>query len=132
MSASLSGPASFTPEALSFPTSSASHQCLMNATALSILLVLFLIVPAASTLAFEESNESPDVLHEAETQVQAKLDGFDKTNRTELLTEARKVAFSLNPRQRTGPLSSLDEGSLRLQIKVLLAIQKARDPHYDP
>ena len=104
----------------------------MNATALSILFALFLIVPAASALAFEESNESPAVLQEAETQVQAKLDAFGKTDGIERLAEARKLAFSLNPRQRTGSLSSLDEGSLRLQIKVLLAIQKARDPHYDP
>lgn len=52
-------------------------------------------------------------------------------NNYELLLDARKVASSMNPGGGNEVLSKLDEDSLRLQLKVLLALDKARDSHYD-
>jgi len=85
---------------------------------------------AASALA--ESNESLEVLKDAETKVQADMEEFSRTDRYELLWEAQKVASSLNPRGGNAALEPLDEGSLRLQLKVLRALADARDLQYDP
>jgi hypothetical protein len=78
-----------------------------------------------------ESNDSPEALKTAEAQVQSRLEQFSKTNQVDLLLEARTIASSLNPRGDELVLSNLDEDCLRLQLKVLLAIVAARDPHYD-
>ena len=79
-----------------------------------------------------ESNESLEVLKDAETKVKAKIDEFSRTDRYELLVEAQTVASSLNPRGGNATLEALDEGSLRLQLSVLRALADARDLHYDP
>ena len=85
-----------------------------------------------ATRALAESNESPEILKAAEVAVQAKLEEFAKhPDRISLLQEAQKVAACLNPRGGKVSLSALDEGSLRLQLKVLLAFSAARDPHFD-
>src|SRR5262249_2973236 len=44
----------------------------------------------------------------------------------------RKTAASMNPRGDKKSLDFLDAGCLRLQVKVLLALEKARDAHYNP
>jgi len=81
-----------------------------------------------------ESNDSPEALANAETQVQLKVEQFAKTNANyELLLDARKLASSMSPRgDNKATLSALDEASLRLQLRMLLALAKACDPHYDP
>ncbi len=85
-----------------------------------------------ATRALAEPNESPEKLKAAEVAVQAKLGEFAKhPDRVSLLQEAQKVAACLNPRGGKESLSALDEGSLRLQLKVLLAFSAARDPHFD-
>lgn len=89
------------------------------------------IMLSAVGLLRAESNESPAILKNAEQGVQARLEQFNQTKRVELLVEARELAASLNPRGGKTNLSKLDEGSLRLQLKVLLALAAARDPHYD-
>jgi hypothetical protein len=99
----------------------------------------FSIWAAASILFFgwalakAESNSSLEALTNAETAVQLKLKQFAKANANyQLLLSARKVASSRNPRgDNKTTLSALDEGSLRLQLKVLLALAEARDPHFD-
>lgn len=96
-------------------------------SSLSVLLSCFL-----SFSVHAESNDSLDVLKRSEAEVQAKLDEFIRTDRHDLLLEARKVASSLNPRGDKTTLQPLDEGSLRLQLRVLLALNKARDVHFDP
>jgi hypothetical protein len=85
-------------------------------------------------LAKAESNDSLEALTNAETAVQLNLKQFARVNANyQLLLKARKVASSKNPRgDNKTTLSALDEGSLRLQLKVLLALAEARDPHYDP
>ena len=68
----------------------------------------------------------------AQAAVQLKLDQFAKTNADyELLLTAQRISASLNPRGDKNHLSQLDEKCLRLQLKVLLALAEARDPHYD-
>jgi hypothetical protein len=91
--------------------------------------ILFSVVASARG----ESNDSLEALTNAEAQVQSKLHAFaTNSDNCELLLEARKIASSLNPRgDNKATLSALDEGSLRLQLKVLLALARARDPHYD-
>jgi hypothetical protein len=92
-----------------------------------ILLVLILVARV-----FAESNDSLEALADAEAAVQLKLDQFAKTNADyELLLSAQKISASLNPRGDKNQLSKLDEECLRLQLKVLLALAKARDPQYD-
>jgi hypothetical protein len=95
----------------------------------NLLKVVFVLLVA--TRIYAESNDAPETLKDAEAKVQAKLQEFSKTNRYELLLDARKLASSMNSRGDKATLSMLDEGSLRLQLKVLLALAKARDPHYD-
>lgn len=86
----------------------------------------------AATLALAESNDSLDALTNAEAQVQLKLEQFARTNADyQLLLEAQKISSSLNPRGDRTNLSRLDEGCLRLQLKMLLALAQARDTHYD-
>ncbi len=86
----------------------------------------------AATLAQAESNDSLDALTNVEAQVQLKLEQFARTNADyQLLLEAQKISASLNPRGDRTNLSRLDEGCLRLQLKVLLALANARDSHYD-
>jgi hypothetical protein len=84
-------------------------------------------------LAQAESNDSMETLANAQAMVQLKLEQFARTNANyELLLDARKLASSMNPRgDNKATLSMLDEGSLRLQLKVLLVLAKARDTHYD-
>jgi len=92
----------------------------------------FVFVFLIATRVHAESNDSADVLKDAEAKVQVKLEEFARTNADyELLLDARKLASSMNPRGDKATLSKLDEGCLRLQLKVLLALAKARDPHYD-
>jgi hypothetical protein len=97
----------------------------------------FVLAPAVLVMvglsAHAESNDSLQILKAAETTVQARLADFARTGRYELLVEARKLAASMNPRgdNRTR-LSDLDESCLRLQLRVMLAIEKARDTRYDP
>jgi hypothetical protein len=81
-----------------------------------------------------ESNDSPAALTNAELQVRLKLEQFAKTNADyQLLLDAQKISASLNPRgDNKTNLSQLDEGCLRLQLKMLLALAAARDPSYDP
>jgi len=79
-----------------------------------------------------ESNESLEVLKDAETKVQAKIEEFFRSDRYELLLEAQTAASSLNPRGGNATLGSLDERSLRLQLKVLHTLANARDLSYDP
>ena len=79
-----------------------------------------------------ESNESMDSMSNAEAAVQSKLDAFSMTKKYELLLEAGKIASSVNQRQRLNQLSLLEERSLRLQLKAMMAIQEARDLGYDP
>ena len=86
----------------------------------------------AATLARAESNDLLDALTNAEAQVQLKLEQYARTNADyQFLPEAQKISASLNPRGDNTNLSQLDEGCLRLQLKVLLALANARDPHYD-
>jgi hypothetical protein len=86
----------------------------------------------AATLAQAESNDSFDALTNAEAQVQLELEQFARTNADyQLLLEAQKISASLNPRGDKTNLSRLDEGCLRLQLKVLLALASAHDPYYD-
>jgi len=91
--------------------------------------ILFSVV----ALALGESNDSPEALTNAAAMIQLKFAQFAKTNADyQLLLDARKIASSMNPRgDNKTSLSVLDEGSLRLQLKVLLALAKARDPYYD-
>ena len=96
----------------------------------SWLIVVLVMVFAVSMNA--ESNESLEGLKYAEAKVQANLDDFAKTDRYEYLVQARNLASSLNPRGDMKVLSPLDEGCLRLQLKVMLATAKARDARYDP
>ena len=88
---------------------------------------------ASAAWAQIESNDSLEVLTNAEAQVQLKLEQFAKTSANyDLLLEALKISASLNPRgDNKTTLSPFDEGCLQLQLKVLLALNKARDPHYD-
>jgi len=94
------------------------------------LLVILMMVFAGRLHA--ESNESLEGLKFAETKVQANLDEFSGTDKYEYLVQAQKLASSLNPRGDMKTLSPLDEGCLRLQLKVLLAIAKVRDARFDP
>ena len=59
-------------------------------------------------------------------RLEAKLEQSSKTQDVEMLVGARELASSLNPRGGSAALSKLDEGSLRLQLKVLLALAAAR------
>ena len=81
-----------------------------------------------------ESNDSLKALTNAEAQLQLKLDQFaTNSSHYELLLDAQKISASLNPRgDNKTSLNPLDEGCLRLQLKVLLALARARDPRYDP
>ncbi len=79
-----------------------------------------------------ESNDSTLTMNNAETSVASKLAEYSRNNDHELLIEARELASSMNPRQRGGALSELDERCLRLQLKVLMAVQDARDKGYNP
>jgi hypothetical protein len=100
-------------------------------TSVKVLIPIVLVCLYAASI-HAESNESLVVLKDAETTVQAKIEEFSRTDRYELLWEAQKVASSLNPRGGNSVLEPLDEGSLRLQLRVLLALAKARDLHFDP
>jgi hypothetical protein len=101
------------------------NKALGNSVAIGLLLL-------AATLAQAESNDSLDVLTNAEMQVEMKLEQFAKANADyQLLLEAQKISSSLNPRGDSTNLSRLDEGCLRLQLKVLLVLANARDSHYD-
>lgn len=95
-------------------------------------LLTFTFVLLFASLAFAESNDSLEVLKHAQAAVQQKLDQFAKNDADyELLLEAQKTSSSLNPRGDRSHLSKLDEECLQLQLKVLLALSKARDSHYD-
>jgi hypothetical protein len=96
-----------------------------------ILFSLLIFNALMTCSAYAESNESEQVLQESKAKVQAKLEEFSRTNNYELLLDARKLASSMNPRGIDKTLSKLDEGSLRLQLKVLMAIIQARDSNYD-
>ena len=94
------------------------------------LIIALLLVFA--TQVFAESNDSQKALKNAQTKVQLKLDQFAKDNADyEALLAAQKLSASLNPRGDKTHLAKLDEECLRLQVKVLLALANARDPHYD-
>lgn len=90
--------------------------------------VLFSVAAAAV-----ESNDSFAALTNATARVQMRLDQFSRSNANyELLLEAQKISASRNPRgHNASGLSPMDENCLRLQIKTLLALAKARDPNYD-
>jgi hypothetical protein len=103
---------------------------IIGASAKALIPIFLLCLYAASIQA--ESNESLEVLKDAETKVQAKIEEFARTDRYELLVEAQRVASSLNPRSGNAALGALDEGSLRLQLKALRALADARDLKYDP
>ncbi len=90
-----------------------------------------MVVCLAAAPLHAESNDSPETLKDAEVKVRARLEQFSKTHDAELLVEAGKLAASMNPRGGSTALSALDEGSLRLQLKVIVALAGARDPHYD-
>lgn len=81
----------------------------------------------------QESNDSLEILTNAEARVNLRLEQFAKTNTDyELLLEAQKISASLNPRgDNKLTLSQLDERCLRLQLKILLALNMSRDSHYD-
>lgn len=79
-----------------------------------------------------ESNDSMQTMTNTEAAVQAKLAEYARTGDHKLLVEARGLASSMNPRQRGNTLSPLDEQCLRLQLKVLISVQDARDKGYDP
>src|SRR6185503_5108648 len=95
-------------------------------------LTLFLLLLGLSIRTRAESNESLETLKYAEERVQANLDEFSRTDNYEFLVNARKIASSLNPRGDKATLSPLDEGCLRLQLKVLRALAMARDTNFDP
>jgi len=99
---------------------------------MKIILITILSLSFMVMLGRAESNETMESMTNAEGAVQSKLDAFSKTKNHELLLEARKIASSLNSRQRENKLSVLDERCLRLQLKTLMAIQGARDLKYDP
>ncbi|HXE41758.1 MAG TPA: hypothetical protein VN516_01945, partial [Candidatus Baltobacteraceae bacterium] len=81
----------------------------------------------------QESNDSLEALTNAQTKAQLKLEQFAKDNTNyDLLLEAQKISASMNQRGDKTNLDKLDEGCLRLQLKVLLALEKARDAHFDP
>jgi hypothetical protein len=95
-------------------------------------LLKFAFVLTFATRVLAESNDSLEALTNAQAAVQLKLDQFAKTNANyELLLAAQKISASLNPRGDKNHLSKLDEECLRLQLKVLLALAEAHDPHYD-
>ena len=96
-----------------------------------ILIPIVLVCLYAASIQVE-SNESLEVLKDAETRVQAKIEEFSRTDRCELLVEAQKVASSLNPREGSATFVALDAGTLRLQLKELRALADARDLQYDP
>jgi hypothetical protein len=83
-------------------------------------------------MAWTESNDSDQSMTEAKAAVQGKLAEYANTGNAHFLIEARKIASSMNPRERCDSLSALDEDCLRLQLQVLLALQNARDQKYDP
>ncbi|MFH1477199.1 MAG: hypothetical protein ABIH24_06895 [Verrucomicrobiota bacterium] len=83
-------------------------------------------------IAYAESNDSMQTMTNAEAAVQVKLAEYSRTGDHKLLVEARRLASSMNPRQRGNTLSPLDEQCLRLQLKVLVSVQDARDKGYDP
>lgn len=87
---------------------------------------------SALNIAHAESNDSMQTMTNAEASVQAKLTEYSRTGDHKLLLEARGLASSMNPRQRGSTLSALDEHCLRLQLKVLISVQDARDQDYDP
>jgi hypothetical protein len=94
------------------------------------LIIALLLVFAAQV--FAESNDSQEALKKAQTEVRLKLEQFAKDNADyEPLLSAQKLSASLNPRGDKTHLTKLDEECLRLQLKVLLALANARDPHYD-
>ena len=95
-------------------------------------LTLFVLLLGLTMRILAESNESLEGLKFAEERVQGNLDDFSRTDRYEYLVNARKIASSLNPRGDRATLSPLDEGCLRLQLKVLLALDMARDKKFDP
>ena len=95
-------------------------------------LTLFVLLLGLTIQTRAESNESLDGLKFAEERVQGNLDDFSRTGNYEYLVNARKIASSLNPRGDKAILSPLDEGCLRLQLKVLLALDMARDKNFDP
>ena len=90
-----------------------------------------MVVCLAAARLHAESNDSPETLKDAQVKVHARLEQFSKTHDAELLVEAGKLAASMNPRGGSDALSKLDEGSLRLQLEVIVALAAARDPHYD-
>jgi len=97
----------------------------------NLLKIVFVFLFAAR--AFAESNDSMESLTNAEAAVQFKLEQFGKTNTDyQLLLDAQKISASMNRRGDKTTLNELDERCLRLQLKVLLTIAKARDPYYDP
>jgi hypothetical protein len=102
----------------------------MKSILLPSLIIAFVLT--FTTRVCAESNDSLEALTNAQAVVQLKLDQFAKTNADyELLLAAQKASASLNPRGDKSRLGKLDEDCLRLQLKVLLALAEARDPHYD-
>ncbi len=91
-----------------------------------------LLLSAAQCLAWTEPNESREAMTEARAWVRSKLSQHAETGNHRLLLEARDIASSMNPRHSRDTLSPIDEECLRLQLEVLLAVQNARDLHYDP
>jgi hypothetical protein len=87
---------------------------------------------SALNIAYAESNDSMQTMTNSEASVQAKLAEYSRTGDHKLLLEARAIASSMNPRHRGNTLSALDDECLRLQLKVLIAVQGARDKNYDP
>lgn len=96
------------------------------------LLTAALLCLSALNIAHAESNDSIQTMTNAEASVQAKLTEYSRTGDHKLFLEARGLASSMNPRQRGNTLSTLDEQCLRLQLKVLISVQDARDKGYDP
>jgi hypothetical protein len=102
----------------------------MNMVAKPFLLLALLGTFAAHVCA--ESNDSLQSLTNAQAAVELKLNQFANTpTNYQLLVDAQKISASLNPRGGQEQLSALDERCLRLQLKVLIALQEACDPHYD-
>jgi len=99
----------------------------MKTTLISVAVTLLFAVVSA-----QESNDSPAALTNAQAQVALKLEQFSRMNTNyDLLLQAQKISASMNQRGSRTNLEALDEGCLRLQLKVLLALTAAGDAHYD-
>jgi hypothetical protein len=79
-----------------------------------------------------EAKASMTAMGNAEKAVQAKLAEYARPQDPELLVEARALISPLNSSLKIGKtLPEFDERWLRLQLKVLMVFQNARDKGYD-